>query len=213
MVKEIKEEVYKKNIKKEYVKENEKPKEEYKVLGQLKNMYVLVETKTGLEIYDQHIIHERILYEELKEKYYSKKIEVQKLLAPINIELDYNEKKLVFEKIELFKEFGFEIEDFGENQILIREVPSFDWNESIKNIFNYLMENIINEKDIQDIREKIIISMSCKGAIKAGEKLEIEEIEILLKKLHKIGKYTCPHGRPIIIKLPFLELEKRFHRK
>ncbi|OQY09962.1 MAG: DNA mismatch repair protein MutL [Fusobacteriia bacterium 4572_132] len=201
------------NIKKEVKKENEEFKEDYKILGQLKNMYVLVETKKGLEIYDQHIIHERILYEELKEKYYSKKIKVQKLLAPINIELDYTEKILVLEKIELFKEFGFEIEDFGENQILIREVPSFDWNESIKNIFNELLQNILNEKNIQDIREKIIISMSCKGAIKAGEKLEKEEIEILLKKLHKIGKYTCPHGRPIIVNLPFLELEKRFHRK
>ncbi|MGM0509196.1 MAG: DNA mismatch repair endonuclease MutL [Fusobacteriota bacterium] len=205
----------KEGISKQEDKSNKQDYEvDFRIIGQLKNMYILVETKKGLEIYDQHIVHERILYEELKSKYYSKDIKVQKLLVPINIDLEYEEKQVLMENLKKFENFGFLIEDFGDERIIIREVPSFNWRDSIENLIKKAIYEILDNKDnLKDLREQIIISMSCKGAIKAGEKLEKKEMEILIKKLHKIGKYTCPHGRPIIIKLDFLELEKKFKRR
>ncbi|TDT71928.1 DNA mismatch repair protein MutL [Hypnocyclicus thermotrophus] len=183
-----------------------------KILGQLNNMYILVERNETLEIYDQHIVHERILYEELKEKYYNKKISKQNLLTPISIEVSEIEKEKVIQNLDIFNDFGFEIEDFGENEIIIRTVPTFNFRKSVKETFFNIIKEMMSKKET-DIRENIIISMSCKNAIKAGEKLEIEEISILLNKLYLYGKFTCPHGRPIILKIPFLELDKKFGRK
>jgi DNA mismatch repair protein MutL len=175
-------------------------------------MYIVVEGKDSMELYDQHIVHERILYEELKEKHYSTEVASQNLLVPVKIEVDPVDKQVVLENLNVFQEFGFEVEEFGDNELLIRAVPVFDFRESIQDTFFYMLEQL-KEYSKRDIRESIIISMSCKNAIKAGEKLEVEEINILLNKLHEIGKYTCPHGRPIIVRLPYLELDKKFGRK
>lgn len=186
--------------------------EDYRIIGQLNNMYILVEREKELEIYDQHIVHERILYEELKEKHLKKEIALQHLLVPLKIGLTIKEKELVERNLELFKEYGFEIEDFGDKEVLIRTVPVFDFRESVKDTFFYILDKV-NEEDFRDFREKILISMSCKNAIKAHESLSMQEMKILINKLHQYGKYTCPHGRPIIIKLPFDKLDKMFGRK
>ena len=200
-------------IKEEKEKNSEKEFEEnYRIIGQLNNMYILVERDNELEIYDQHIVHERILYEELKEKHLKKELSVQHLLVPIKIELTPKEKELVENNINYFNEYGYEIDDFGDKEILIRTVPIFDFRESIRDTFFYILDKF-NEGDYKDFREKILISMSCKNAIKAHEPLNMQEMRILLKKLHKYGKYTCPHGRPIIIKLPYDKLDKMFGRK
>ena len=185
----------------------------YIILGQLFNMYILVQKGEALEIYDQHIIHERILYEELKEKFYSKKLASQNLLIPQKIELDQVDKNIVLDNIEIFRDFGFDIDDFGENEIILRAVPSFDFRDNLINVFSKLLSDIKNDVEIKDIRERIIISMSCKGAIKAGEKLELGEMKDFVYRLHLTGKYTCPHGRPIIINISRDELDKMFGRK
>ena len=190
----------------------EKP-EDYRIIGQIFNMYILVENKNQLEIYDQHIIHERILYEELKEKFYSKKLDFQNLIIPQKIELTSPDKNLVMENAEIFRDFGFDVDEFGENEIILRSVPTFDFRDSIKNVFMDLLADLKNDIEVKDLRERIIISMSCKGAIKAGQKLEPDEIRSFIKKLHEIGKYTCPHGRPIIISIPKDDLDKMFGRK
>ena len=176
-------------------------------------MYILVENKNQLEIYDQHIIHERILYEELKEKFYSKKLDFQNLIIPQKIELTSPDKNLVMENIEVFRDFGFDVDEFGENEIILRSVPAFDFRDSIKNVFMDLLADLKNDIEVKDLRERIIISMSCKGAIKAGQKLDPDEIRSFIKRLHEIGKYTCPHGRPIIINIPKDDLDKMFGRK
>jgi len=185
------------------------PKEiKSRVIGQLNNMYILVETDNELEIYDQHIVHERILYEKLKKEHYDKKISMQTLLVPIKLELTGYELEITRENLELFREFGFEVEEFGDNEILIRGIPIFNFRVSVEETFKKLLDNLGGK----DPREKVIISMSCRNAIKAGEKLSLEEMEILIADLHKIGKYTCPHGRPIILKMSFNEMNKKFNR-
>jgi len=184
-------------------------KDDYRVLAQLHNMYILVETGKELEIYDQHIVHERILYEKLKDKHYNKKISIQNLLVPIKLELNGYETEIVRGNLDLFSEFGFEVEEFGDDEILIRGVPIFNFRVSVEDTFRHLLENLGGG----DPREKVIISMSCRNAIKAGEKLTLKEMETLISDLHKIGKYTCPHGRPIILKMTFDEMNKKFNRK
>ena len=188
-------------------------KKNYKVIGQLFNMYILVQNDGLLEIYDQHIIHERILYEELKDKFYSKKLESQPLLVPQKIELTSVDKNFVIDNIDLFHDFGFDIDEFGENELLLRAVPTFDFRDNITNIFMDLISDIKNDVDIKDLRERVIVSMSCKGAIKAGQKMDLEEMKVFVDRLHEVGKYTCPHGRPIIINISKDELDKMFGRK
>ena len=184
----------------------------YKVIGQLLNSYILVEADKNLEIYDQHIVHERILYEELKKQFLNKNINKQGLLIPMRVEVDPRDKEIIFENISIFEEFGFSIDEFQDKEILIRNIPVFDFRENIESVFQKLVLELKNNNGI-DLREKILISMSCKGAIKAGERLTLEEMEIMIEKLHNIGKYTCPHGRPIILKLSEDEIEKKFKRK
>ena len=185
----------------------------YDILGQIFDTYILVRKDEELEIYDQHIIHERILYEELKEKCYNKKIESQHLLLPLKMEVTVIEKNIIFENIDVFQNFGFDIDEFSENEIVIRAVPAFDFRDSIENVFLQLLLDLKNEVEIKDLRENIIISMSCKGAIKAGQKLDISEMQNMVRRIHEVGKYTCPHGRPIIVKLSKNDLDKMFGRK
>ena len=185
----------------------------YDILGQIFDTYILVRKDEELEIYDQHIIHERILYEELKDKFYNKKIESQHLLLPLKMEVTVIEKNIIFENIDLFQNFGFDIDEFAENEIVIRAVPAFDFRDSIENVFLQLLLDLKNEVEIKDLRENIIISMSCKGAIKAGQKLDISEMQNMVRRIHEVGKYTCPHGRPIIVKLSKNDLDKMFGRK
>ena len=185
---------------------------DFKVIGQVFDTFILVERNGLLEIYDQHIIHERILYEKLKQEYYNHSMTKQSLLVPIRFELDPREKQLALENIEIFSSFGFDIDDFDKNEILLRSIPTMNLRDSYENIFREILDNISKNKD-GDIRENIIVSMSCKGAIKANHKLTIEEMYSMVAKLHEVGEYTCPHGRPIIVKMSLLDLEKLFKRK
>ena len=186
---------------------------EYNILGQIFDTYILVGKNDELEIYDQHIIHERILYEELKDKFYSRKLESQQLLIPQKIEVTAVEKSIISENQEIFNEFGFDIDQFSDNEILLRAVPAFDFREDVKNVLQKLLEDLKNENEIKDLRENIIISMSCKGAVKAGQRLDMGEMRNMVRRLHEVGKYTCPHGRPIIVKLTKNDLDKMFGRK
>ena len=186
---------------------------DYNILGQIFDTYILVGKNDELEIYDQHIIHERILYEELKDKFYNRKLESQQLLIPQKIEVTAVEKSIISENQEIFSEFGFDIDQFSDNEMLLRAVPAFDFREDVKNVLQKLLEDLKNENEIKDLRENIIISMSCKGAVKAGQRLDMGEMRNMVRRLHEVGKYTCPHGRPIIVKLTKNDLDKMFGRK
>ena len=208
----LEEEKEKKLEKEENNFQKKNKKIDFKVLGQIFNSFILVERDGILEIYDQHIVHERILYESLKEEYSNREVSSQQLLVPIRVLVDPRERELIFENIDSFTKFGFEIDEFGDNEILIRAVPIMNFRDSIENIFREILRNLKEDKS-KDIRENIIISMSCRGAVKANEKLTQDEMEIMVEKLHEIGEYTCPHGRPIIIKITMSDLEKLFKRK
>ena len=185
---------------------------EYNVLGQIFDTYILVEGEEELEIYDQHIIHERLLYEELIQAYSKKELSQQIMLIPEVITLTPLDKDIVLNNIEVFRSLAFDIDDIGENNIILRAYPNFTFRESIVNILYKIIEDLkINDK-VRDIRERILISMSCRGAIKAGQKLSRDEMKNMVTRLHSVGKYTCPHGRPIITKISKYFLDKNFGR-
>lgn len=184
----------------------------YDVLGQIFDTYILVNRDNNLEIYDQHIIHERLLYEELKNKFLKKSLSSKILLIPEVLEITNLEKEILFQNIEIFNNIGFQIDEISKTQIAIREIPDFELKESVGDIVLNIINGIKNNESIEDIRENVIISMSCKGAIKAGQKLSILEMEKMVRRLHEVGKYTCPHGRPIMSKISRYDLDKMFGR-
>lgn len=188
-------------------------KKDYRVIGQFADSYLLVERKGVLEIYDQHVVHERILYEKFKKEYENKKISTQNLLVPIKINVSNKDREIIEEHHESLKNFGFEIDFFGKNDILVRAVPNLKFSSSIEFLVREIIEDLKNIKLKSTLVEETIITASCKNAIKANQPLSKEEIEILLDKFYSMGEYTCPHGRPIILKLTTSDIEKNFKRK
>ncbi|CAM3166407.1 DNA mismatch repair endonuclease MutL [Streptobacillus ratti] len=184
----------------------------YEVLGQIFDTYILVNRDNNLEIYDQHIIHERLLYEELMSNFEKKNISSQMLLLPELVDVSPIDKDIIFNNIDIFERLGFEIDEISNNQIALRAVPNFNFRESITNILEKILIDLKSKNKVGDIREKIIISMSCRGAIKAGQKLNMQEMQNMVRRLHEVGKYTCPHGRPIISKISKYDLDKMFGR-
>ncbi|MGL4652959.1 DNA mismatch repair endonuclease MutL [Cetobacterium sp.] len=184
-----------------------------RVIGQFSNSFILVEEDSGLIVYDQHIVHERILYEKLKSEYEEHKISSQALLVPIKVSLTLKQIDLLKDKIKFFEDFGFEIDQFNDSDFLIRAVPTIKTKDSFENIFFEILGGLNKVNSKNEVIENMIISMSCRGAIKANEKLSIPEMEKLILELHKIGRFTCPHGRPITFKISLLDMEKGFKRK
>ena len=197
---------------KDKLKEKNPKRENYKIIGQLADTYILVERDENLEIYDQHIIHERILYEKYKKMYDNKEISTQQLLVPIKFKISNKERELIEENIDILKKFGFEVDFFDKNDILIRGIPNFKISCSIEDLMKNIIEDLKNSKIKNTLLEESIIMSSCKGAIKANQKLTFDEMEILLKKLFEIEEYTCPHGRPILLKMSLTDIERHFGR-
>ena len=209
----------KKSIKMEEKKIEDTRQDDYFVenrfVGQINRTFSVVECKDRVELYDNHIVQERVLYEQIKESYANKNIKSQALLVPLQFDLTTIEKESALKNTEFFQILGFEVEDFGGKNIVVRSVPTFNFHDSLQNIFQDIVEKVSENKkeDIGDIREEVIIMMSCRKSIKAGDRVTEEEMKKLINELHRRGSYTCPHGRNIIVDISFDYLEKKFQRK
>ncbi|MCK9224334.1 MAG: DNA mismatch repair endonuclease MutL [Candidatus Muirbacterium halophilum] len=188
---------------------------DHKVLGQIINTYIVVESINSLMLIDQHVAHERILYEKYKTRIQSEKVIRQRILFPLNIEVKPYEAKILESRIDLFKRLGFSIERFGESMFVVREIPVF-LNNNEENIIREIIDEIFTSsyvKEFDDLREEIIINASCKNAIKAGRSLSFEEMDLLINELFTtLNPYTCPHGRPIILEYNYEDITKKFGR-
>lgn len=188
-----------------------------RVVGTLFKTFIILEDSKNNKSFlvDQHAAHERIMYERLKKQYKNSDISKQLLLSPEIIELSASEKDNVENNIELFKSIGFDIEAFGENSIIIREVPILFGMPSYLN-FIYDVINALN-RDIDssyDIDPYKIMKKACKAAVKAGDILSNVEINALLEDLIACeNPYTCPHGRPTVLEFTKKNLEKMFLRE
>lgn len=184
------------------------------VIGQLFGTYILGQQEDTFYLIDQHAAHERIMFEYIKEKYNTKEIPMQDLMLPIIIELSPAEKLLYAENSLIFQNLGFEIEWFGENTLAIRAIPIIMGEPCTGEFFSNILDSVKDPSNpAASPLEKIIISMACKNAIKAGDSITPEETAELINRLMKTRQpYTCPHGRPTIITMSRYELEKKFKR-
>jgi len=185
------------------------------ILGQLKDTYILCQAKDGLLMIDQHAAHERIVYETLRRSFRSSKVEGQPFLIPPKLEFSMKEADIIQKKMDQLARFGVEIEHFGGNTFLLRSVPSIlvngKWEEFLKDLVLFLEEEaeLTNDKAM----DRLLTAMACHGAIRAGQPLSHGEMASLLKQLGETELSTnCPHGRPVIKKFTYGEIERMFKR-
>lgn len=188
---------------------------ELRPIGQIDSTYIVAQGLDGMYIIDQHAAHERVLYE----KYISNPREYTtsvQLLFPETIQLTHQESQFIIEAINTLAELGFVVEHFGGNAYLLRAVPASVSTKNIKEIFLGLLDYFSHNRYTisgKALEEKFIITMACKNAIKANERLGFPEMESLISQLAAVKQpYTCPHGRPTITHFSGYDLEKLFKR-
>ncbi len=186
-----------------------------KPIWQLHSKYILTQIRSGLMIIDQHVAHERILYEKALERMNNAVPASQQLLFPQTIQLSSGDFTLAKDLLAYLQTIGFETKLFGKNTIVLEGVPP----EVKAGTETTILQDILDEfKNNQlrvklDARDNIAKSFSCKAAIKAGEKLSEIEMRSLIDQLFATSMpYVCPHGRPVLIKLSLQELDRRFFR-
>ncbi len=186
-----------------------------KLIGQCFNSYIIGEYLDELYLIDQHAAHEKILFEKYRKNIGNFNVVSQILAVPTIIPLTFDEYAVYKDNEEIFLNAGFMVESFGENDVLVREVPVFLGKPHINNLFHDMIENIksMGSGLTIDIKYDKIASLACKAAVKANDKLSDVEILSLLEELRYIDEpFTCPHGRPTIIKYSLKEIEKSFKR-
>jgi len=183
---------------------------------QIHNKYIIAQIKTGIMIIDQHVAHERILYERALDSLNSNTPFTQQLLFPQTIELTPADMAIVKELKDYLEALGFDLRIFGKNTVILYGVPPEVKQGSEKTILQEIIELYKENSNVEpnlSARENLAKAFACKTAIKAGNKLTLEEIQVLIDQLFLTrNPYVCPHGRPIIIKISIEELDKRFGR-
>ena len=189
----------------------------YKFIGIIFKTYIILEIGEEMYILDQHAAHERIMYEKVKKNYYSDKTkDSQLLLLPDVITLTHKEMGIAKENIPMFEQAGFTLEEFGENTIKLTGVPTVCIDLDTKELFLETLDeiNTVARTAKQEKEEKFIATVACKAAVKANMALTREEVEKLMDELLKLpNPFTCPHGRPTVIKMTKYDIERKFARK
>jgi len=181
---------------------------------QIHNKYILTEISSGLIIIDQHVAHERILYEMAKKSLNGDGLNSQKIMFPITLNYTPEDFNNLLDILPYLNKIGFDIREFGENAIIIEGSPPELSNGKEKEVINDILDNFIEHKELNSsFIDYMAATYSCKAAIKAGDKLDETECVNLIDKLFSTKHpYYCPHGRPIIINLTINDLDKRFER-
>ena len=189
----------------------------YRIVGIVFKTYIILEIEQEMYILDQHAAHERILYEKVKKNYYSdKNKDSQMLLLPDVITLTHKEMEIAKENMEMFEQAGLSIEEFGENTLKLTGVPTICVDLDTKELFLETLDeiNTVARTAKQEKEEKFIATVACKAAVKANMALTTEEVEELMNQLLKLpNPFTCPHGRPTVIKMTKYDIERKFARK
>ncbi len=184
-------------------------------LSQLSDTYILAQDDEGLVVIDQHAAHERVLYEKVMVGIKMGDCPSQRLLIPSTVEVSSAESFLLHENGELLRKIGFETRPFGERTFIIESVPSFFPMGNIGTaIHDFLAAVQESRKEYDSEREKIVVRSVCRSAVMAHDRMTSEECEALLVRLVSAeNPYTCPHGRPTMIKMSLKEIEKQFKRR
>ena len=183
---------------------------------QIRDTYIVVETDEGLTLIDQHALHERIMYEYLRPRVLDNAVESQRMLVPETVELTPKETALLLEHADVLNQLGLGVQEFGRQTVLIDRYPVMLKKANLSQLVRDLAEQLDQPEkspDRRDLLDSLLHMMSCKAAIKAGQRLSPEEIDSLLAQRHLIDDaHHCPHGRPTALVLTENELERQFGR-
>ena len=183
---------------------------------QVHDSYLVAETDDGMVVIDQHALHERILYEELRLRVERGGVESQRLLVPEPVDLTAAEAAVVLEQREVLARLGLEVEPFGGDTVLVASVPAMLKGVAADRLLRDLAEHFRSEPlppSRDKLLEELLHMVACKAAVKAGQRLSPEEIGALLERRHLVAdSHHCPHGRPTALVFTKAELERQFGR-
>ena len=183
---------------------------------QMHNRYLIVETAEGIEVIDQHALHERVLYETLKSSVAAGNLEVQPLLIPEPVELSPADLEVVTEHAATLERAGLRIEPFGGSTVIVTSTPVLAGNTPAETLLREVVDRLAalsTGADSGMLVDEVLHSLACRAAIKAGNPLSQPEIDALVRDRHAIGtSHHCPHGRPTSLTLSRQELDRQFRR-
>lgn len=189
---------------------------EVRILGQIYDSYIIACDRQGLLIIDQHVAHERVLYEKLSHAMAAGTVESQGLLVPRTVELMPHQTALLERVLPELARSGFAVERFGTDAILIRSVPAAVSDQNSAQLVLEILEGLEAEErslDMERIRDRIAVDTACRAAIKAHTPLSLEKMQWLLDELSRTRIPTnCPHGRPVMLRFTLYEIERNFGR-
>ena len=183
-------------------------------IWQVHSKYIVSPIASGLVIIDQHVAHERVLFEEVMAAFDDNPMAAQTLLFPEAMDFSPDQFSILLDVLPYLEKMGFRLKKSGNNTIMIEAIPSeMSWGNE-KNIIKEMLDNFLeSQKKHSSFQEALAASFSCKAAVKAGDVLNVEEMRELVNRLFGTKHpYYCPHGRPIIIQLSIEELDRRFER-
>ena len=183
---------------------------------QIHDSYIVQETADGFIVIDQHALHERILFCEIRDKAEAGKVESQRLLLPEPVELTPKELAMVRELEPALKQLGMEVEEFGKTSVVVQAVPAFLKTANVGRVLHDLLSELAEgskPRSLDKIRERILATMACKAAVKFGDRLKHEEIVSLIERSAELPEtIACPHGRPTKLAVNLKDLERQFGR-
>jgi DNA mismatch repair protein MutL len=183
---------------------------------QVHDRYLVVETEVGIEVIDQHALHERILYEQIREKVLSGSLESQKLLVPEPVDLTATEAAAALEHANVLAQLGVEIQPFGGETVLVSSYPAMLANLSPAEVLRELVEKLLaggRQPEARDLVDELLHMIACKAAVKFGDRLTTEEVDALLAQRHLAqDQHHCPHGRPTALVFTREDLDRQFKR-
>ena len=183
------------------------------ILGFFENSYIIATTGDGIVLIDQHAAHERVLYEKLLKK--NRDTLSQKLLIPITLNLSRAECRFIEKNREIFESLGFETDSFGENAVKLNAIPAAMRQDNAEEVFQEILARITEDGTFSGRTDAPKLAQAaCKAAVKAHDKLNMQECNALLEQMSQCDlPFCCPHGRPTIIQISRNEIERRFGRK
>ncbi len=185
-----------------------------RVLGQVRQTYIVAEGPDGLYLIDQHAAHERVLLEQLQAERATMALSAQTLLEPLPLELSAQQRTLMDSLLEHLTAFGFDIAPFGGNTYLVRAIPAAMTAGQVPETISELLEAAQDSRGAATSAEHTLAIIACHGAVRAGKTLSLDEARELIRQLEQTSApYTCPHGRPTMIHLSSAQLEKGFSRR
>jgi DNA mismatch repair protein MutL len=185
-------------------------------LGQFRNTFIIAVDDEGLAIVDQHVAHERILFEQISARLAGQALESQGLVSPVVLELGAGEHQTLLQHRSTLERFGFEVDDFGGTSVSVSAVPALlEWNRSESTLRAVAsdLDGLAPGASVADALSRLAATMACHAAVKANDLLTREKMQYLLDELRRTAHSSvCPHGRPVVLRLTRREIERNFDR-